>query len=105
MVSRADKMYSESPEMERDDAGKMAVKKVEKSESKEEEQTEGEDDSMPVHVRHAQERRDMYNRHETEHSLIDTKGGSKKDVFARQIKEIGDLHKRHDKEGESKATD
>lgn len=101
--SKADKMYKNGPTLEKDDDGKPYIKKPEPEEvAMPSGDSEGEDDSMPVMtpaIRHAQERRDMYNRHETEHSIIDTaKGDSKKEMMARHVKELGDMNKRHEKE-------
>jgi len=51
-----------------------------------------------MEARHAHERRDMHNRHETQHAVHDHIGGPKKELHARHEKEMKDMHKRHEKE-------
>lgn len=115
------RLYKDSPKLERNEKGDIkSVKPSDKegapSESmkKADEIQSGMDgvkmtEGLPPHVRHAHERRDMHNRHETEHSVHDNgKGGDKKEMHARHEKEYGDMHKRHDKEmaaGEKKDQD
>lgn len=104
-TSKADKMYAESPMLERGEDGKMSVTKKEKKSSQVDAGTEGvsASDVMPAHARHASERRDMHNRHETEHAMIDSgKGGDKKEVHMRHEKEMKDMHSRHEKESSVK---
>lgn len=104
MASMDKKLYKNSPTMERNAEGKMAAKKgpteAEKKSSEVNAGTEGvAHEGMPPHARHALERRDMHNRHETEHAIHDNgKGGSKKDMHGRHEKEMAEMHKRHDKE-------
>lgn len=97
-MARPDKMYKDSPELARDEeSGKMTVKKSETREEPKARETEGE--SLPVHARHAHERREMHHRHQLEHAIHDNgKGGSKKDMHERHREEMAAMHKRHDKE-------
>lgn len=105
-VSKSEKMYADSKTLARGEDGKMAVTKKEKESSEEQAGTEGVEagsDGMPAHARHASERRDMHNRHETEHAMIDSgKGGDKKEVHGRHEKEMKDMHSRHEKESSVK---
>ncbi len=104
-VSKAAKMYAESPEMGRGEDGKMAVTKKEKKSSEVAAGTEGvmsDSEGMPAHARHASERRDMHNRHETEHAMVDGKGTDKKEIHNRHEKEMKDMHSRHEKESSVK---
>lgn len=102
MASRSEKMYGDSPKMERKDDGKLAVKKSEKKVAKESSGTADmatHEEGLPAAARHASERRDMYNRHETEHSVMDSgSGSSKKEMAGRHVKELTDMHKRHESE-------
>lgn len=103
------KLYKNSPEMKRDEeSGAMKVEKkgpteAEKDSARTNDGTEGMkiNEGMPPHARQAQERRDMYNRHETEHAMLDNGGGSKTDVYTRHAKEMQDMHKRHGKEADT----
>ena len=101
-MSRADKMYKDTPEMKRDEeSGKMGVTKAEKKSAQVSDGTDGmqQHEEMPPHVRHAHERRDMHHRHETEHMIHDNgKGGSKEELHSRHEKEMKDMHKRHEKD-------
>ncbi|MFA7278763.1 MAG: hypothetical protein WC100_01600 [Sterolibacterium sp.] len=101
MASRSEKMYSESPELKRDDdSGKMKVSKAEKKSARVSDGTDGmkiTEEGLPPHVRQANERRDMYNRHETEHAVADNGKAEKKEIHVRHQAEIKDMHKRHEK--------
>lgn len=96
------RMYKESPKLERGENGKMDVVKSSRVEAdKEQAGIDGMKVSgdLPPHVRHATERRDMYNRHETEHAVHDNAGNSdKQEMYSRHLKEHGDMGKRHAKE-------
>lgn len=93
------KLYDETPEMKRDDEGKMGVKKPEMK-GKDKPQLESAAAGLPAHVRHAHERRDMHNRHETEHATHDNMipGASKEPMHTRHEKEMKDMHTRHETE-------
>lgn len=103
---RHEKMYANSPELKRDEeSGKMKAHKSEgKIHSEASRNADGTDgmpvhEGLPPHVRHAHERRDMHNRHETEHAVHDNHhGASKKEMHGRHQKEMADMHKRHEKE-------
>lgn len=107
-MSRAER-YKNSPTMKRDeDSGKMAVSKAEKKSSEVNSGTDGmqehEGEGMPAVARHAQERREMFNRHETEHSVHEAKGGkAKEEMHKRHEEEMKAMHKRHGKEGSKDA--
>jgi hypothetical protein len=104
--TQADKMYGDSPKLERDEGGKMGVKK--KSMEKKDDEAEGEDeagtgDHLPVMVRHSMERHEMNSSHEREHHMHDMgKHGDKKEMHDRHEKMRKDLHTRHEKEMGSK---
>jgi hypothetical protein len=92
------KLYKDSPKLKREDAsGKMAVHKEKNLESEKVDKAVGTEvppDGLPMDVRHAHERRDMHNRHETEHAMHK---GDKKEVHIRHQTEMKDMHKRHEK--------
>lgn len=107
MSKKSEKLYKDSPTTERGEDGKMGVKKKPDSAPVSDEAgTDGvaPGTAMPPHVRHAAERRDMANRHETEHSVHDMHGGKedKKEMHSRHLKEHADMMKRHEKEKGSK---
>jgi hypothetical protein len=96
-MSRSTKMYSKSPELKRDEkSGKMSVGVAETPKSDAPEQK---DVTMTPVARHILERRDLSSKHEHEHHVHDVGGhGSKKEMHARHVKELVDMHKRHEKE-------
>lgn len=100
MSKRTDKMYGNSPKMDRDETGKMDVKKHPDPKESKEAGTEGEvREGVPVHARHAMERLDMHHRHEHEHHTHDHgEHGDKKEMHERHLKEHRDMMKRHEKE-------
>jgi hypothetical protein len=105
-MSRSEKMYGNSPTMERNEEGKMKVTKPEKKEKGEMEHARGNsagmnehEDGLPPVARHAMERRDMHARHETEHMMHDHKGTSEKtEMHSRHEKLMKEMHKRHETE-------
>lgn len=102
MASRSEKMYKNSPKLERNsESGKVGVTKNAMESAKTADGTKGieengDESGMPVDARHAQERRDMHNRHETEHSVHGK--GDKKAMHERHAIEMKATHKRHEKE-------
>ena len=101
--SQAKKMYGHSPKLEREEGGKMSVKKGEKEKSpemgKESENESGSGDALPVHVRHSMDRHHLHAKHETEHSMHDhMEHGGKKEMHERHEKEMKEMHHRHEKE-------
>lgn len=98
-MSKASKMYENSPEMKRDgEDGKMKITKAEKISARTNDGTEGmpiHENGMPMDVRHAHERRDMHSRHETEHMMHK---GDKKEMHGRHESEMKSMHGRHEKE-------
>lgn len=108
MAGRSEKMYKDSPKMERDDdTGKMEVKKPSKADA-----IDAGVDHMNINVRHPAERREMkhkhmtehmamHHKHEMEHGAHDEKGGSKMAMHERHEKEMKDMHGRHESEHKS----
>lgn len=103
MGSKAEKRYKDSPTIEKDEEGRPKVKK--KMDRKSDETAKGEpvSEGMSSPVRHAMERREMFGRHETEHSMADHKKMDKKEIHGRHLKEMADMNKRHVKEGKGEA--
>jgi len=98
-MSRADKMYKDSPELQRnEESGKMAVVKK-ASKEKESSDEKGENDGIPAPARHQMERMELHSKHQHEHHAHDSgKHGSKSEMHARHVKEYQDMFKRHEKE-------
>ena len=97
-MSIAKKMYDSTPTMERDEeSGKMKVKKAEKKVEEADAQIK-EDQGIPAYLRHSIERREVHNRHETEHMVGDHGKESKEELHKRHQEEIKMLHKKHEKE-------
>lgn len=76
---RHEKMYKDSPKLERGKEGKMEITKAEKKSSEVASGTEGvakEHDQavMKLHQKHAKERMDMHHKHEKEHLALMQKG-------------------------------
>lgn len=97
-------LYDNSPSIKHEE-GKAKVVKTPKSEHGDGSVEKGvkeegyKESGMPHAIRHAMERRDMHNRHETEHAMHDAHGnGDKKEMHARHEKEMKDMHTRHEKE-------
>ena len=102
--------YDESPEMKRDDDGKMGVKKSEKTHHEGKGKEESVASDLEVHSHHARDRRemkhrhikehmDMHAKHQHEHALHEHMGnGHKGEMHARHHSELKDLHGRHEKE-------
>ncbi len=101
--SPSKRMYANSPRITHDDEGKTKVSREAKAKKEEKMQagTDGveengsPDGSLPIPARHAMERREMANRHETEHSMHK---GDKKAMHERHEKETKAMHDRHEKE-------
>ena len=105
-MARHERMYKKKPHLERDEDGHMSVK--EKEADKEQSGTDGvkmtehHGEGLPMHARHAHERREMYNRHEIEHATHEATGGkSKKEMHKRHEIDAKDMHGRHEKEIEA----
>ena len=91
-------LYDESPEIKRDEHGKMGVRKPMKKDEK-----EGKPEHLQVHeggdemkARHGMDRNLMHSKHEHEHAMH--KGGSKHEMHERHEKEMKEMHTRHEKE-------
>lgn len=101
MSKRTERMYKDSPSMERDeDSGKMDVKKKPDHAEAVKDGTEGVvREGVPTHARHHMERMEMHHKHQHEHHAHDHgKHGEKKEMHGRHQKEMSDMHKRHEKE-------
>lgn len=98
--SKSERMYKDSPKLERKEDGKMGVSKKKEAVDKEAADIADvpvDEEGMPTHARHIMERQAMYGRHEVEHS-IHREGKDKKEVHDRHQKEIKALHKKHEGE-------
>lgn len=95
-------MYDEEPHMERDEHGKMGVKKKEKSHPEGKGKHETKADNLEVHeghemhARHSMDRHMMHAKHEHEH--MTHKGGGKEEMHTRHEHEHKEMHTRHEKE-------
>lgn len=111
--ARHKKMYADSPHLKRDEeSGKMGVEKSKKEPSKEEKESADVNagtGGMPIHERHAAERREMHHRHVGEHHAMHHKhemehsmasGEADDGTKARHLIELKTMHDRH--EGEHK---
>lgn len=97
-MSRADKLYSDPPKMERDsESGKMGVSKAKKAVAKQSAQLDGTamSEGAPARrdmvQRHVQERMQMHGRHEADHE-------SGKADTAKHESDLAEMHSRHLKE-------
>lgn len=102
MSAKYKKMYENPPEVEQDDAGKMRVKdKMPKGEAVAPEVGDGTAEmggGVPTHIRHSIERREMSNRHESEHLIHDHGKAPKEEMHSRHLEDMKTLHKKHEKE-------
>ncbi len=102
MSKQAEKMYGNSPKLERDEKGDMAVKKKEASKDKDEEgeaEDQGTGEKVPMLARHSMERHSLHNEHEREHHMHDIHGkGDKKEMHERHEKMFKEMHGRQEKE-------
>lgn len=102
-MSRAEKMYGNSPSLKRDDEdGKVKAMKPSAEKKKADEVQGGTDgaEREPMHedmaARHAMDRLSMHHKHEAEHHAH--KGGSKKEMHKRHLSEHKAMMKSHEKE-------
>lgn len=105
MGNKSEKMYAKPPKMERDDNGKLGVKKPAKADA-----VEAGVDGMPMEVQQAHDRVAMKHRHqlemmamhhkqESEHSAHDAaKGGAKAALHGKHEKEHKEMTDRHHSE-------
>lgn len=102
---KSSKMYKDGPTMKKDEDGKPTVSKTETKAEKASDRTqEGMDgvkmeekgDGMPIHGRHAMERRSLHHQHETEHAVHGDH--DKKEMHARHEAAMKSLHGKHEKE-------
>ena len=114
-MSKADKMYKDSPKIEKDEEGKLKVsKKSDAKEAVDGEEAAGEPgmEGMKHEVRHAAERRALHHKHMKEHMELHHKHemehaahkGDKKEMHTRHEKEHKEMHGRHEKEMEAMHT-
>lgn len=102
--SKAERMYKDSPKLERKEDGKMGVSKKKEAVDKEAAdiaKVPVHEEGMPVHIRHAMERSATHHRHETEHSMHPMHK-DKKEMHARHEHEVKIMHKKHEDEMSSK---
>lgn len=104
-MAKAEKMYAKPPVMERDEEGKLGVKKPSKADA-DQSGTEG----MALEVHQAHERHGMHHRHEMEHMAMHhghekehaahdaAKGSDKSKMHDKHETEIKEMHKRHHEE-------
>lgn len=101
--SMAKKMYGHSPKLEREEGGKMSVKKEAKKDKTVESEDQGTGEQVPMAARHMMERGDMHHAMEKEHHMHDVgKHGDKKELHGRHEKMMKEMHARHEKEMGSK---
>lgn len=109
MSKRTERMYKDSPKLERDgESGHVEAKKS-KSEEKNPSSKTAEKDSgtegenrggeSDMHAGHVLDRHHMYAKHEHEHAIH--KGGDKKEMHERHQAEMKAMHKMHDKAGKT----
>ena len=97
------KRYKDGPTIKKDEeSGRPKVAKREEAADRVQEGMDGvkieEKDGagMPIHARHAMERRSLHHQHETEHAVHGDH--DKKEMHKRHEKEMKDMHGRHEKE-------
>lgn len=99
MSKMADKMFGNSPKMERDESGSMKIKKPEKKDMSGEKEDPGTGQEMPVTARHSMERMEMHHKHMRDQHTHDMgEHGDKKEMHDRHMTEVGAMYKRHEKE-------
>lgn len=98
MGKMADKMFGNSPKMQRDEeSGKVAIKKkVVDKDTAGEAEDQGSGEQIPMDGRHSMDRLSLHHKHEGEHMAH--KGGDKKEMHKRHMDEMEAMMKRHDKE-------
>lgn len=110
-MSKSEKLYKDSPKLERGEDGEMGVKKP--SEADKENMgasgnpLPGSSGEMPIEMVHQGQRREMHHRHATEHLAMHHrqetehaahKGGDKKKLHGHHEKEMMELHTKHHEE-------
>ena len=106
-MAKADRMYANPPKAERDDSGKLKVKKASKAnavQSGTDGMHEGEDNSeMPMAARHMMAHEKLHGKHMVEHAQH--KGNDKSSLHERHQAELKSLHKVHEKEMKAHVTE
>lgn len=94
-------LYDSSPKMEHDEHGKVHVTKPAHKEGKEHKSDTSANlevhEDHEMHGHHSLERHLLHAKHEHEHAMH--KGGDKKEMHARHLKEHKEMHTRHEKMG------
>lgn len=105
MSKRSEKMYKNSPKIERDEeTGSLGITRGEKKSAEVNSGTDGQGvkeegpEGIPPEARHAIERREVHNRHETEHMVHDHGKLNKAEMHKRHQDEVKAMHKKHEKE-------
>lgn len=113
-MAKSDKLYKDSPSVERDkESGEVGVKKPSEADGENMQvdgvKSDGEKGGMPVNVHQASERREvkhkhvgehlaMHHRHEMEHESMPAEGGDKKTLTKKHDTELSAMHDRHAQE-------
>lgn len=109
-MARHERMYKDSPRLDRDEDGKMGIKKGPSEDEKKSSRTSDGTQGMEIHERHASERREMKHRHIGEHLAMHHrhelehahhKHGSKELLHERHERELKEMHGRHESEDKS----
>jgi hypothetical protein len=110
MAKMHEKMYKNSPELKRDEEdGKMKEHKGPTKAEKESSEVNAGTSGLPVHTRHAHERREvkhkhihehhaLHHKHQMEHSHHDLHGEHKGEMHKRHHVELKAMHERHENE-------
>ena len=99
MSKQSERMYGNSPKLERDESGSVKIKKSE-TKAPEGAEANGGGEGVPVLVKHAAERAELHHKHEHEHHMHDLgkESTDKKDLHEKHEREFSEMHERHEKE-------
>ena len=99
MSKQSERMYGNSPKLERDESGEVKVKKS-KEKAPEGGEANGGAEGIPVLVKHSMERAELHHKHEKEHHMHDLgkEHSDKKALHEKHEREFEELHERHEKE-------
>ena len=113
-MSRSEKMYKDSPKLERGEDGNMGVKKPSPADAENMGTAggaiPGTPGEMPVQAHQAHERREMHHKHAHEHLQMHSrheldhaghKEGDKSEMHKRHEEELKGMHEKHHKEMKS----
>ena len=99
MSKMSEKMFGNSPKLEREEGGKVSVKKSE-AKAPEGKEANGGGEGIHVLVKHSMERAELHHKHEKEHHMHDLgeEANDKKALHEKHEREFEDMHERHEKE-------